>query len=64
MNHRQDSDGPSGDSPRVLVGQLLLAWFLRVLKNDLKHPGEVLAQVMGCGTLRVIRRVLDLTAAH
>lgn len=51
MDHSEDTDGPSGDSPRVLVRQLLLAGSLRVLKHNLKHLGEVLAQMVGCGTL-------------
>lgn len=51
VDHSEYADGPSGDSPGVLVRQLFLAGPLRVLKHNLEHLGEVLAQMMGCGTL-------------
>lgn len=51
MDHSEDTDGPSGDSPGVLVRQLLVTGSLRVLKHNLKHLGEVLAKMVGCGTL-------------
>lgn len=51
VDHSEDTDGPSGDSPGVLVRQLFLAWLLRVLEHNIKHLGEVLAQMVGCGTL-------------
>lgn len=51
VDHSEDTDGPSGDSPGVLVRQLFFAWPLWVLKHNLEHLGEVLAQMVGCSTL-------------
>lgn len=51
VHHGEDTNGPGGDSPGVLVSQLFLTRPLRVLEHDLKHLGEVLAQMVGCGTL-------------
>ena len=46
-----DSDGASGDAPRVLVRKALLTrvW---VFKGDVKHFREVLAQMVGGGPLQ------------
>lgn len=52
VDHGENPDGPGCDSPGVLESQLLLTWPLGVLKHDLKHPGEVLAQMVGSSTLR------------
>lgn len=52
VDHGENTDGPGCDSPRVLESQLLLARPLGVLKHNLKHLGEVLAQMVGRGTLR------------
>lgn len=51
MNHGEDPDGPGCNAPGVLVGQLLFAGLLGVLKHNLKHPGEILTQMVGCSTL-------------
>lgn len=52
MDHSEDTDGSGCDSPGILEGQLLLAWLFWIFKHDLKHLGEVLAKMVGCGTLR------------
>lgn len=52
VDHGEDTDGPGRDAPGVLEGQLLLTRLLGILKHNLKHPGEVLTQMVGCGTLR------------
>ena len=48
--HDHNANGASRQSPRVLEGKLLLLR-LRVLKRDVKHLREVLAQMMGRGSL-------------
>lgn len=52
VDHGEDTDGPGCDAPRVLERQLLLTRLLGIFKNNLKHPGEVLTQMVGCSTLR------------
>ena len=52
MHHDKYSDGSCGDGPRVLVCVAFLMCFW-ILKRDVKHLGEVLAEVMGCGSLEV-----------
>lgn len=49
MDHGQDSDGAGCETPGVLVHQLAL--LLLVLKRNVEHLGEVLAEVVGSGTL-------------
>lgn len=51
VDHGEDTDGPCCDAPGVLESQLLLTRLLWILKHDLKHPGEVLTQMVGCSTL-------------
>ena len=50
MYHDHNADGASCQSPRILEGKLLLLR-LRVLERDVKHLREILAQVMGRGSL-------------
>ena len=52
MHHDNDTNRSRGDGPRVLVCKALLVG-LRVLKRDVEHLGEVLAQVMRCGCLLI-----------
>ena len=52
VDHGQNADGPCGDPPGVLEGQLLLPGLLRIFKHNVKHAGKVLTQVMGGSTLR------------
>ena len=52
VDHGQNANGPCGDPPGVLEGQLLLPGLLRIFKHNVKHAGKVLTQVMGGGTLR------------
>lgn len=52
MDHGEDTDSPGCNSPGVLKSQLLLTRPLWIFKHDLKHLCEVLAQMVGCGTLR------------
>lgn len=56
VDHGEDTDGPGCDSPGVLVGILLLTRFLWILKDDLKHLGEVLTQMVGRSTLKKKRQ--------
>ena len=58
MDHGKDTDGPGCDPPGILVGQLFLSWSLWILKHNLKHPGEVLTEVVGCSTLRKHKEVV------
>lgn len=55
VDHGKDTNCPSCYSPGVLESQLLLPWLLGVLKDDLKHPGEVLTQMVGCSTLQKMK---------
>ena len=51
MHQRHDSDGACGDAPGVLVRVAFLTC-VRVLKGDVKHSREVLAQVVGGAPLQ------------
>jgi hypothetical protein len=53
VNHDHCADGPGGQAPAVLPGELALARFLRVLKADVEHFGEVLAQVVRSAALKM-----------
>mmetsp|Transcript_140772 Transcript_140772/g.245221 ORF Transcript_140772/g.245221 Transcript_140772/m.245221 type:complete len:252 (-) Transcript_140772:1194-1949(-) len=50
VHHDHDPKGPCCQAPGILVSVLVSA-LLVILKLDAKHLGEVLAQVVGCGTL-------------
>ena len=50
MHHHYDTNGSRRNSPRVLVGEPLFMRF-GILKRDVEHLGEVLAQVMRSGSL-------------
>ena len=52
VDHGENPNGSGGDAPGVLEGKLLLSRLLWVLKNNLKHLGEILPQMVGSGSLR------------
>jgi hypothetical protein len=50
VHHHHGTQRADCDTPRVLPSQLLLA--LLVFELDVEHPGEILAEAVGCSSLQ------------
>jgi hypothetical protein len=58
-----DPDGPSGESPAVLEGKLVVPRLgVRIFKVNLKHLGEVLSKMVRGGSLEGGREKIILHA--